>query len=255
MENKSFYDQSGRSLSGSEIVHMDNTLLGPASTRCRRYNDDGGHVLRKELRKPVVIQDGVRHYPRFISEMDTETNQWQYKVGLGVIETAAYEQLTIEERHQIQLQYQKVYAYEGEDMTQLVKDETWQRLTAPEEYGNVKVHFSSMQEYAFVGDEAGRSYAINHILTLGHGIRARSLGKLSLHGSLGHWATNIRRSEMPIAEMITHGLIAEEAAALDLTAEDYQSVTTEDVYDVIGILKMLDLVSPNDEKRFGQGLR
>lgn len=255
MENKSFYDQSRRSLTGGEIVHMDNTLLAPASTRCRRDNDDDGQVLRKEPRKPVTVQDGVKYFPRFLSEMNAETNQWQYKVGLGVIETAAYEQLSIEERHQIRLQYQRVYAYEGSDMAKLVDDEVWQRLTTPEEYGNVRVHFSSMQEYTFVGDEAGRSYAINHILTAGRGMRARSLGKLGLHESLGHWATNVRRSEMPIMEMITSGMTVKEAAALDLTAEDYQSVTTEDVHDVIGILKMLDLVSPNDEKRFGLGLQ
>jgi hypothetical protein len=255
MENKSFYDQSGRSLTGIEIVHVDNTLLTPASSRCRRDHDEDGYILRKEPRKPVVIQDGVKFFPRFLSEMDTETSQWRYKVGVGVIETAPYAKLSIEERHQIRLQYQRLYAHEGGDMTKLNEDEAWRRLTTPEEYGKIGVHFSSMQEYSFVGNEASRSYAINHILTVGRGERARSLGKLSLGEGLGHWATNAQRSEMPAIEMGLAGMPAKEAAALDMSAQDFYTVTTSDLNDVVGILRMLDLVSPNDERRFDLGLR
>lgn len=255
MENKSFYDQSGRSLTGVDIVHVDNTLLSPASSRCRRDHDEDSYILRKEPRKPIMIQDGVKYFPRFLSEMDTETNQWKYKVGLGVIETAQYAKLSIEERHQILMQYQRLYAHEGGDMAKLNEDEVWQRLTTPEEYGKIGVHFSSMQEYSFIEDEASRSYAINRILTVGRGERARSLGKLSLGEGFGHWATNAQRRGMPAMEMGVADMPVKEAVALDMSAEDYYAVTTSDLNDVVGILKMLDLVSPNDEKRFDLGLR
>jgi hypothetical protein len=202
----------------------------------------------------VVIQDGVKYLPRFLSEMDGKTQRWKHKIGLNAIETAMYQQLTIEERHRVRLQYQRLYAYEGYDMAKLNEDEVWQKLTTPEAYGTIGVHFSSLQEYLFDGGEASRSYKISEVLTIGRGSRARLLGKFGLNNSLGHWTASSWREELASERVDGGGMSAEDAATLDLSAHDYHALTTDDAQDVIGILKMLDLVSPNDEKRFSSGV-
>lgn len=245
MEKKSFFDEAGRLLTSNDIIHLDNTLLAPASGRCRRTNINNKYVFGKGSQEPALIHDGVKYYPYFSSGMNDEANTWEYRVGLGALEETTFDMLPNDQRQQIIQQFQEQYINEGGVLAEINDDDEWQALSKPEMHKNIGIQVSSMQQYVFADLEAERLFAVERTMSIGpSALTRRRLGRHSLYGGLEYWGPSKVGKLSP-----------DEAAVLDLAAEDYCAVTTEDVHRVINILKMLDLISPNDEKRFDQGRR
>jgi hypothetical protein len=242
MENGSFDHPRGRLLTKDDIDHIDGTLLLPATRRCQKGVFDGGvYVIRKAPGTPSLINGSMRYYPRFRSEFNRETGLHKYTVAMGALEDATFDQLSMEERDQLRMQFRAQYMDEGGELSDLNDDDEWQSLITSDQYDDVHVSMLSMQEYAFTDAEAIRSYTIERRLTVSENTYPRSLGRFSLDASVGRQAS--RRT----ADSEADGLF-------DAPTNGYSRVSSGELGDIVTALKMLELITLSDQAAFERGV-